>query len=141
MISDYLADEFLDWLKGNAVTTPPTALYLSLHSANPGPDGLSNDVSTLLAGGRATLTLANLGALADDAEGGRVVSSQSEITFTTSAASSGTITYVGVWDAVSGGNFLLADPTSQPYTVLPGDIIRIPAGQLQLKAIGLLDAV
>ena len=82
MLSDYTADEILDWMKGNAVATPPAALYLTLHSGNPGPAGTANDVSVALGGGRTALPQADLGALADRAEGGRQTSSEATSTST-----------------------------------------------------------
>ena len=139
MLSDYTADELLDWLKGNAVATPPSALYLSLHSANPGPAGTSSDITTTLAGARVEVPQEDLGALADRAEGGRQTSSEEVITFTSSALASGSITHVGLWDASSGGNFLAGDALEAVVNVLPGDIIRIPIGQFQLIAVGFPD--
>lgn len=101
MLSNFAENELLDALTGvgSYVTTQA---YLSLHTADPGETG-ANEV----AGGsyaRQTVTF--------DAAASGVTQNATLEEFT--GMPTATITDAGLWDAVSGGNFLTAIPLGAP---------------------------
>jgi hypothetical protein len=135
--SDALASSLLGWFKGSPfITAPSTTIYLSLHTGEPGRTGTANDVTTAVAGGRAALPIANLGAIANSSEGGRVTSVEAIVNFTNSALAAANISHVGIWSASSGGTFYAGGALTQSASVLVGDIVRIPVGGLRLRAVG-----
>ena len=89
-------------------TTAPTAWYASLHTGNPGDDGLTaNEVTIttsgygryLMTGGAATWTTTAYTSVANDAA--CVVANGATLSFGPSTglnAAWGTITYVGLWE-------------------------------------------
>lgn len=136
--SQYLADQQLNWFRGvGFAAAPVTNLFVSVHSADPGSAGVNNDVTTTVAAARATLSIANLTAPGAGSPSGRAISNTTTITLTNSALAGATLTYFGIWSAVSGGNFLTYGLLSQPINVLTGDIISFPAGLLVIRAPGL----
>jgi|GEM_PF-830316 len=135
--SDALANSLLGWFKGSAfVTAPSTTLHLSLHTGEPGPAGTQSDVTTAVAGGRAAMPVADLGAIGSDAAGGRVISVEAIVNFTNSALAIGQISHVGIWSAASAGTFYAGAALTQSASVQVGDIVRIPIGGLRLRAVG-----
>ena len=132
-----LANSLLGWFKGSAfITAPSTNLYLSLHNGEPGPDGTANDVTATIAGSRAALAVADLGAIADSPDDGRQISANAVITFTSSALADGTVTHIGVWSASTAGSFYGGGPLTQSASVQAGDIVRIPSGSMRIRARG-----
>lgn len=92
-ISNYAELELLDAVFNNgsfAVTTP----YVSLHTADPGETGASE-----ASGGSYARQVGSFGAAAAGQ-----VANDAAISFTAMPAA--TITHVGIWDAVTGGNFI-----------------------------------
>lgn len=139
--SEALADAILGWLKGNAFPAPPvTNLYLSLHEGEPGPAGTANDVTTTIAGGRATLPLADIGSISTAAEGGKQMATSAVVTFTGAALAGGVVSHVGLWSAAPGGTFYGGGIVPLPVTVLAGDIVRIPVASLRVLVKGYIAA-
>lgn len=121
-ISNYLENELLDAVFNNgsfAVATP----YVSLHTADPGETGASESTGGSYARQVATTKfgVASAGA----------VSNTAAISFTNMPAS--TITHVGVWDAVTAGNFLWGGAiTPSSKSVNAGDTVQIGVGNLDI---------
>jgi hypothetical protein len=90
-----LANNWLNMLRATPFTAPP-ALYVKLHTADPGVAG-----ATAAAIGSATRVVATLAA----ASGGSI-----SITGTnpiwTNGGTPETLSHISVWDAVTAGNFL-----------------------------------
>jgi hypothetical protein len=110
-------------LRGTAFT-PPTAVYVSLHTADPGETG-ANEVS----GGGYARQQVTFNA--------PVVGAQT--TMTNSALlrwdnmPAVTITHVGLWDAASAGNPLWFGPLSAPVNLAAGSAFEIAAGSLTVS--------
>jgi hypothetical protein len=118
-ISDYLENELLDSVFNNgsfAVAQP----YVSLHTADPGEDGSNECTGGSYARQSGSFTTAASGAVETDAD----------IEFTGMPAC--TVTHVGVWDAVSAGNFLWGGALSASKTVNAGDTFKINSGDLDI---------
>jgi hypothetical protein len=136
-ISQYLADANLNWMRGTAF---PIALsgniFISLHTSDPGYNGVNGDVTASLLGARGELPVSSLSAPADvPGAVGRQVSNTTPVELTSAALGSATVTYFGLWTAATSGNFLAYGLVTPPAAFLPGDIIRFPAGQLVIRGL------
>lgn len=123
----YARKKILDDLTGVATYAWPD-LYLSAHTADPTETGShANEVS---GGGYARVPLAGVMGAAD-LDGFSV--NTVLINFGTASADWGTITYLGIEDALSGGNMVCPGVPSTPRTITSGQPLQIPVGQLRLR--------
>jgi hypothetical protein len=136
-ISQYLADANLNWLRGDAFPAPPSVnIFVSLHSSDPGYNGVNGDVTTALLGGRVAVPLTSFVAPSDVPGGkGRQTSNSTLVSLSEAALDSATVTHFGLWSAVSAGNFLTYGLLSPAANFLVGDIIRFPIGQLVIRGL------
>jgi len=119
-LSAYLRDKLLDhYLKGTAFSQP-TNLYASVHTGDPGTTGAAE-----CAGGSYARQPVNTSWAA--ASGGSKASN-ANVDFAGMPAA--TVTHAGVWDTVSGGNFLVGGALGVSKVVGAGDTLRLPSGQL-----------
>ena len=117
--SNYLEPKILDAVCNNtslAVALP----WASLHDGDPGETG-ANEI-TGGSYGRQSVSFA--------AAAGGSCDSNATLDFT--SMPSGTITHVGLWDASSGGNFLVGGSLTAQKTVNTGDTFRIASGNLTI---------
>jgi hypothetical protein len=120
-ISDYYENKILDHMLRGTAFTPPSTVYVSLHTADPGETGANE----LTGGGysRKPVTF--------NAPSGGSMTNSADIDFPNMPAA--TITHVGLWDAASAGNFLWGGALTASKTTNAGDTFRIPAGQLTVS--------
>lgn len=99
-VSTYAANKWLDLqFRAQPLSSPGTSLYASLHTADPGLNGAS-EVS-----GNA---YARVQVSAWNSPNDGATANTNDFTFATPTPSNwGTITHAGIWDAASGGNFLI----------------------------------
>jgi len=120
--SNYLAGEILDDVfSGNAYTVP-SAFYLALYTATPSASGGGTEVS---GGGYARKVVAF-------STSGTTSSNSGAVEYPTATANYGTVTSVGVFDAVSSGNLLAFGNLSVNKTINTGDVLRVPVGDLDI---------
>lgn len=120
--TNYTETEVLEWLLTGGAVTRPTAWYVGLFTAAPGETGGGTEVSGgSYARESATFTVT-----------GNTASNSANIEFTEATASWGTITHAAIFDAVSGGNMLAYASLTASKTIDSGDILRIPAGDLDV---------
>lgn len=119
-MSTYFANWVIDHMLRGQAFTPPSTIYVSLHTADPGDAG-ANEVT---GGGyaRQAVTLA--------AAANKATSNTAVIEFTNMPAV--TITHVGIWNAPTGGNLLMYGPLTTPKTVNAGDTVRFNVGDLDI---------
>ena len=112
-ISTYLSHALLNHtFRSVAYTRPGTSLYTSLHTADPGLTGAS-EVS-----GNA---YARVNVTAWDAPSNGATANTSNITYPAPTPSDwGTITHKGIWDASTGGNFLISANLHNSYVTVSG---------------------
>lgn len=111
--SDYLENKILDHALRNVAYTPPATVYVGLYTAAPTDAGGGTEVS----GNAYARKAAAFGA----ASGG-VSSNTGVITFDTPTPSGwGTVSHIGIFDAVSAGNMLYWAPLAVARTVLAGE--------------------
>jgi hypothetical protein len=135
--SQYLSQSTLNWFRTQQFDAPPSNLFISLHTANPGVNGVDADVTVSVAGARGTLSSANLSAPTSSPapSGGFQVSNTSPVLMTSSAQAPAVLTFFGLWNSVSGGSFLAYAPLDSPVSVSAGDVLQFTTAQLIIRAI------
>lgn len=115
----YFVNKVLDHCLGGVAWTPPAAVYLQLHTGDPGPDGTANISGTTL---RKAVTWSA-------AAGGRIAMT-SDLTWT--AAAKDTISHLSLWDAASSGHCLLTDELDEPKNLYVGDTFNLPVASVTI---------
>lgn len=132
----YLQKKLLDHFINSASYTAPTTLYVSLHTASPGEAGShSNEIGSGVGYSRQTLT-GNIGTT--DLSTG-IASSTTTITFGPATSDWGTVNYIGIEEAPSGGspdlsnNMLMFGAPTTAKTIVNGQSFTIAIGQISLQ--------
>lgn len=108
----------------NVLNSLLTTRFLSLHTADPGDGGASEVTTVGSAYARQSVPFTNTGANPTIAQNNALVQ------FATATAGWGTLTHVGIWDAATGGNFLMSATINTPKAVLTGDVVRFLANSI-----------
>lgn len=119
--SNYLENKVLDHVLRNTSYTSPTTVYVGLFTSDPTDAGSGTEVS---GGSYARQTLS-----VTTASGG-IVTSSADVTFPQATASWGTISHIGVLDALTSGNLLMHTPLTTSKAIDNGDILKITSGNL-----------
>lgn len=125
--TDYARKKILDDLTGVAPYSPP-ALYLALLTSDPTEAGSFAD--EIVGAGYARQPLAGVMGAAD-VTGFSV--NTTLINFGPATADWGTITYLAVVDAPTGGNMICPGVPATPRTITSGQPLQVPVGQLRLR--------
>lgn len=123
-MTNYLESKLAQHVLKNTTYTPPTTLYIALHTADPTEVGNVSEVTT---GTYATYARK---AVTLGAESGGSCVSTVDLTWDTMPAI--TISHISVWDAASGGNALFYGPLGASKTMASGDSFRLASGQITL---------
>ena len=124
-LSDYAEKLSLDWSMTTGSATRPTAWYVALYTAAPSDSGGGTEVST---GGYARQSV-TFGAASSP---GGTTSNTNTVSFTASGAGYGTVTHIGIFDNVSGGNLLWHGSMTASKTVADGDTLEFSIGNIDL---------
>jgi hypothetical protein len=117
-LSNYLEKKLLDHTLGNGVFTPPTQWWASAHTADPTGTGGSES-------GMARVQIFDFTNSAGSAP--TISNPAADVTYTNSTGSTVAVTHIGLWDAASGGNFLMYGPLSVSKNVVDTAELIIPA--------------
>ena len=120
--TNFLETEILDHVFGGSAYTAPATHYLALYTATPGETGGGTELSGS-AYARQTVAFTTAG---------NTTSNNAAVEFPTATASWGTVTHVGVFDAVTGGNLMAYAPLTTAKTIDSGDVFRIPNADLDI---------
>lgn len=112
------AQKLINELVRNTEFAQPTALYVSLHSADPGENG-ANEI-TGYNGQRPLIIFL--------APSGHQSASQATLDFINMPAA--VVTHAGLWDAANGGSFWWGGALALQKVLDAGDIFRLPAGDV-----------
>lgn len=126
--SDFLENELLDHVFGNAAYSAPATLYLALFTATPSDSGGGTEVS----GGSYDRADVTNNATNFPAASGGAKANGAAITFPTASASWGTVNSWGLFDANSGGNLLVWGPLTANKTIDSGDTPSFAIGDLDI---------
>lgn len=119
-ISNYAELEILDHLTGTASWTAPAAVYIKLHTGDPGEDCTSNAAT------EATRKAVTFSAAASGA-----ITSAATVEWT-NVSTTETYSHWSLWDASTGGNPLWYGALSSSAAVTAGDTFQITQLQLTL---------
>jgi hypothetical protein len=129
VISDYLETKILNHvLRNTAYTSPGTSVYVSLHTADPTDVGNGAEVNQ--AG------YARVQVTAWDAPASRATQNTNAITWSAAGANWGTVTHIGIWDALTNGNLLFYGALTVSKVVNTGVTFSIAAGDLDVTLDG-----
>ena len=125
-MSDYLENKFLDHFLGTSSTSSPTNVYIGLHTADPTDAGTGAEVS---GNGYARQTMAF------DASSSGTASNSAAVEFPAANGGNwGTITHIGIYDALTAGNLLFHASLTASKTINDGDIFKVAASGVDITA-------
>jgi len=122
--SNFLETEILDHVFGAAAYTAPGTMYLALYTSAPGEAGGGTEVSasgTAYARQSVAFTVS-----------GNTASNTGAVEYPTATDDFGTVTHVGVMDALTSGNLMAYAALASSKTIATGDVFRVPAGDLDI---------
>jgi hypothetical protein len=129
-VTFYSSNRVLDYNFGGTSYSVPSNFYFSLSTTTPDISGSGftepsggSYARTLLANNKTNWGTASNGSL----------SNLVAVTFPESTASWGTITYVGIFDAASGGNLLWYDALSPARTVASATTVLFAIGSITVQ--------
>lgn len=129
-ITTYQANKVNDYLFGKTAYTPPTNYYIGLSTTAINAAGTG---ATEPSGGAyARVSVANSKTTFSNSASGKL-SNKVQIEFPESTASWGTITYVFIADAASGGHILYYDQLTNSRTVQTASVLLFAVGALQIQ--------
>ena len=120
-LSDYLENKLLDHVLRGTSYTSPTTVFVGLYTSDPGDD---NSGAECTGGAYARQSLS-----VTTASGG-IVTSSADVTFPQATDNWGTISHIGLLDAVSSGNLLMHTELTTSKTISTGDVLKISSGSL-----------
>jgi hypothetical protein len=120
-ISNYLENALINGTLRATTFTAPAAVYVSLHTADPTDAGTGTEVS----GGSYARQSAKFGAPSNGSS-----TTTADITYPQATAGYGTVTHIGIFDALTTGNLLYHSPLNTSKTIDTGDIFKITSGSL-----------
>ena len=126
--SDFLENELLDHVLGNAAWSAPATVYIALYTAAPSDSGGGTEVT----GGSYARKAVTNNATNWPAASGGAKANGTTITFVTATADWGTVVAFGIFDASSGGNLLYWADLTASKTVDSGDTAEFPVGNLDV---------
>lgn len=119
--SNFLENALINATLRATTYTSPATVYVSLYTTDP----TDADSGTEVSGGSYARTSATF-----DAPSNGVTQNSADITFPTATASWGTVTHIGIHDALTTGNLLFHTPLDTSKTIDSGDIFKIETGNL-----------
>ena len=119
--SNYLENKVLDHVLRNTSYTSPTTVYVGLFTTDPTDAGSGTEVS----GGSYARQVLSV----TTASGG-IVTSSADVTFPQATAQWGTVTQLGLLDAITSGNLLMHTALTTSKSIDNGDILKISSGNL-----------
>lgn len=123
--SNYLENALLESAFNNTAFTGAATLYVSLHSADPGEDGSTGELS----GGGYSRQSCTFGAPSSGE-----VANTGAVTFTAGTGSSWPeVTHFAVWDASTAGNCYAYGSFALARTVAEGDNATFAVGDLTIN--------
>lgn len=122
-MSNYLENALVNVTLRNTAYTSPTTVYLALYTTDP----TDADTGTEVSGGSYARQSITFGAPSNG-----VTTNSAVIEFPQAGGSWGTITHVGIRDALTTGNLLYHTPLDASKTISTGDVFRIAIGSLSV---------
>ena len=122
-ISNYLENALINATLRNTAYTSPTTVYVALYTTDPTDADTGTEVSGN-AYARQSVTFS--------APSNGATSNSAAVEFPQATGSWGTVAYIGLRDASSGGNLLYHTALDASKTIATGDVFRIAIGSLSV---------
>ena len=122
-MSNYLENALINATLRATTFTSPATVYVGLYTSDPTDANSGTECS----GGSYARKSATFGS---PSNGASVTSA--DITFDQATSSWGTITHIGILDALTSGNLLYHTPLTTSKTIDTGDIFKIASGSLSV---------
>ena len=120
--SNTFENRVLTWVFTTGSATRPTSWHVALFTTNPAEDGSGTEVSGgAYARQSATFTVT-----------GNTATNAAALEYAVATAPYGTVTHVGIYDASTGGNLIAYAALTSSKNIDTGDVLRIPAGDLDI---------
>lgn len=120
-LSEATANSIIDALLRSVTWSEPAAIWIKLHTGNPGSAGTSN-AATETTRKQATFGAASFGYAANTADLNWI-----------NVAATETYSYWTGWDASTGGNFIMSDQFGSAIAVNAGQDFSILIGDLEFE--------
>ena len=137
--SEYFATQVLGWVRGDPFPTALANVFVSLHSSDPGTNGLSGDVTNTITNStnRTSIASSALSTVAGASGGGFEVTNTGVVQLTTAANNTTpiSVTHFGVWDAATGGNFLASGQLTSSVDVELGDTVQFNINAMAVRVV------
>ena len=122
-MSNYLENALINATLRNTSYTSPTNVYLALYTTDP----TDADTGTECSGTSYARQAITFGAPSNG-----VSTNSAAIEFPQAGGSWGTITHIGIRDALTTGNLLYHTPLDASKTIATGDVFRVAIGSLSV---------
>ncbi len=122
-MSNYLENALINATLRNTSYTSPTTTFVALYTTDP----TDADTGTECSGGSYARQAVTFGAPSNG-----VTTNSASVTFPTASGNWGTITHIGIRDAVTSGNLLYHTPLDTAKTVNTSDVFTISSGNLSV---------
>lgn len=122
-MSNYLENALINATLRNTSYTSPATVYVALYTTDP----TDADTGTEISGNGYARQSVTFGAPSNGAS-----VNSAAVEFPQATGSWGTVAYIGLRDASSGGNLLYHSPLDASKTISTGDVFRISAGNLSV---------
>lgn len=122
-MSNYLENALINGTIRGSTFTAPTNVYVALYTSDP----TDADTGTEVSGGSYARQIVTFGAPSNG-----VSVSNADVTFPQATGSWGTVGWIGLRDAVSGGNLLYHTALDTSKVIDNGDVFKINSGNLSV---------
>jgi hypothetical protein len=122
-MSNYLENALINGTLRATSYTAPTTIYLALYTTDPTDADTGTEVSGA-SYARQTITMGS--------PSNGVSTNSAAIEFPAAGGSWGTVTHIGIRDALTAGNLLYHTPLDTSKTIATGDIFRVSVGNLSV---------
>lgn len=122
-MSDYLENALINATLRGQAWTAPTTVYLALFTSDPTDAKTGTEVS----GGAYARQAVTFAAPTNGAS-----ATAADVLYPVATAAWGTVTHIGIFDAVSAGNLLYHGPLTNTKTISTDDQLKIGAGDITI---------
>lgn len=120
-MSNYLENALINATLRATTFTSPTTVYVGLYTSDPTDANTGTEVS----GGSYARQAATFGSPSNG-----VSTTSADITFPQCTSTWGTVSHIGILDALTTGNLLYHTPLDTSKTIETGDVFKIASGSL-----------
>lgn len=132
--SDYLEQALVNHIFRDTAYSQPTSIFIALFTSNPGEDGSGTEVdsdSTWTDYERQDAAVGDVKVSGWAAPANGVTQNAKVITFPpNNGEATITVTHIGIYDAISGGNLLFYAPLVSSKSLLQGDVLSFGVGSI-----------